>query len=119
MPETDQADIPALLALPAGQPAPAIYPELHVVTRPDLWRELRESFQLDHNVSDPRVQQELAWLKRHPQYLRNLSSRLEQHLAYIHQRVSDRDLPGEIALLPIVESAMDPYAFSPGGAAGL
>ena len=100
-------------------PAPTISPQLTLVQQPDLWRDIRNSFQLDHNVSDRRVQQELAWLKRHPQYLNRLHSRLEQYLAYIHQRVVDRDLPGEIALLPIVESALDPYAFSPGGAAGL
>jgi membrane-bound lytic murein transglycosylase D len=96
-----------------------IAPELKVIEKPDLWRNLRESFRLDHHVSDRRVQQELAWLKRHPQYLPNLHARLERYLGYIHQRVIDRDLPGEIALLPIVESALDPYAFSPGGAAGL
>jgi membrane-bound lytic murein transglycosylase D len=44
---------------------------------------------------------------------------LNAYLAYIHQRVVDRGLPGEIALLPVVESALDPYAFSHGGAAGL
>jgi len=102
-----------------GRPAPMIAPELKVIEKPDLWRNLRESFRLDHHVSDRRVQQELAWLKRHPQYLPNLHARLERYLGYIHQRVIDRDLPGEIALLPIVESALDPYAFSPGGAAGL
>jgi membrane-bound lytic murein transglycosylase D len=109
------AAVPALLEIPA----PEITPQLTVLQRLDLWRELRGSFQLDHHVDHPRVQQELAWLKRHPRYLNNLHARMEQYLAYIHQRVTDRDLPGEITLLPIVESALDPYAFSPGGAAGL
>jgi len=99
--------------------APEIAPTLSVLEPPDLWREIRNSFELDHNLSDTRVQQELAWLKRHPKYLLNLQTRLDQYLAYIHQRVADRGLPGEITLLPIVESALDPYAFSPGGAAGL
>lgn len=123
---TDAASVPAangqsaaVIEAEPATPAPTIKPQITVLQRPDLWRDLRNSFQLDHNVSDRRVQQELAWLRRHPQYLNNLHSRLEQYLAYIHQRVSDRDLPGEIALLPIVESALDPYAFSPGGAAGL
>ncbi len=116
-PESQDSD--AVVMLLPSVPAPAIEPQLTILERPDLWRELRASFQLDHNVDDPRVQQELAWLKRHPRYLQNLHSRLEQYLAYIHQRVTDRDLPGEITLLPIVESALDPYAFSPGGAAGL
>jgi membrane-bound lytic murein transglycosylase D len=85
----------------------------------DLWSRLRASFRLDHAVHEQRVQQELRWLRRHPQYLAHLADRMDRHLAYIHGEVVDRGLPGELALLPIVESALDPYAFSPGGAAGL
>jgi membrane-bound lytic murein transglycosylase D len=44
---------------------------------------------------------------------------MDRFLAYIHRAVADRDMPSELALLPIIESALDPYAFSPGGAAGL
>jgi hypothetical protein len=102
-----------------GVSPPVITPEIEVLERPDLWRELRRSFTLDRHIDDRRVRQELAWFRRHPNYLPNLQPRLEQYLGYIFQRVVDRDLPGEIALLPIVESALDPYAFSPGGAAGL
>lgn len=86
---------------------------------PDLWADMRASFQLDHGLSQRRVQQELAWLKRNPQYLPRLKSRLQRYLPYIHGEVTARGLPGELALLPIVESALDPYAFSHGGAAGL
>ncbi len=86
---------------------------------PDLWREIRSSFRLDHHLHNKRVQQEIRWLTDHPQYLINLKSRMGRYLAYIHSRVQTRNLPGELTLLPIIESALDPYAFSPGGAAGL
>ncbi len=110
---------PAEAAGPVAEPPPSIAPVLQVRQRPDLWRDIRASFELEHHLDEKRVQQELRWLKRHPRYLARLEARLAQHLAYIHQRVIDRGMPGEIALLPIVESALDPYAFSPGGAAGL
>jgi membrane-bound lytic murein transglycosylase D len=114
------SDAPATISTPLeGRLPPAIHPSLQVRQAPDLWRNIRDTFAFEHNVDNPRVQAELAWFARHPKYLQNLRPRLEQHLAYIHQRVVDRGLPGEIALLPIVESALDPYAFSPGGAAGL
>ncbi|MCZ6641748.1 MAG: LysM peptidoglycan-binding domain-containing protein [Gammaproteobacteria bacterium] len=90
-----------------------------VTENPDLWREIRNSFQLDHNLTNRRVQQEIRWLTDHPRYLENLKSRMSRYLAYIHNQVRERNLPGELALLPIIESALDPYAFSPGGAAGL
>lgn len=86
---------------------------------PDLWADIRRGFRLDHRTDQKRVQQELRWLKRHPTYLNHMQSRLARHLAYIHQQVEERGMPSELALLPIVESALDPYAFSHGGAAGL
>ncbi|HEX7037246.1 MAG TPA: LysM peptidoglycan-binding domain-containing protein [Pseudomonadales bacterium] len=90
-----------------------------VPVTPDLWADLRQSFELDHALDQRRVQQELRWLKRHPEYLPRLRDRLQRYLPYIHAEVTRRGLPGELALLPIVESALDPYAFSHGGAAGL
>ncbi len=86
---------------------------------PSLWAEIIADFQLDRHLDRNRVQQELRWMKRHPSYLHNMRARLERHLAYIHAQVEARGMPGELALLPIVESALDPYAFSHGGAAGL
>jgi len=90
-----------------------------VIPDPDLWADIRQGFQLDRYLHEQRVQQELSWLERHPSYLQNMQPRLARHLAYIYQQVQARGMPSEIALLPIVESALDPYAFSHGGAAGL
>ncbi len=106
----------ALLVEPVGVPwiAHRVIPP-----PPDLWADIRGSFTLDHAVKQQRVRQELHWLQRHPQYLLDLQDRLQRYLPYIHAEVSRRGLPGELALLPIVESALDPYAFSHGGAAGL
>jgi membrane-bound lytic murein transglycosylase D len=86
---------------------------------PDLWADIRQGFRLARHTGEKRVQQELRWLTRHPTYLENMSSRLGRYLAYIQSQVAARGLPSELALLPIVESALDPYAFSHGGAAGL
>ncbi len=90
-----------------------------VLPDPDLWADIRRGFVLDRHTDQKRVQQELRWLKRHPTYLNRMRSRLDRHLAYIHAQVEARGMPSELALLPIVESALDPYAFSHGGAAGL
>jgi membrane-bound lytic murein transglycosylase D len=86
---------------------------------PDLWADIRDAFRLDHALEQRQVQQELRWLQRHPQYLPRLQARLQRYLPYIVDEVRQRGLPGELVLLPIVESALDPYAFSHGGAAGL
>jgi membrane-bound lytic murein transglycosylase D len=106
--EIEPVALPAIDKKPLPPPKPV-----------DLWTEIRDSFALDHALDQPRVQQELRWLKRHPSYLPRLQARMQRYLPYIHQRVRERGLPGELTLLPIVESALDPYAFSHGGAAGL
>jgi len=121
----------AAVTAPAAEQAPVVTPLVAPVAvpriarrtlpppQPDLWREIRADFALEHYLDQRRVRQELAWLKRHPRYLPRLQSRLQRYLPHIHAEVRARGLPGELALLPIVESALDPYAFSHGGAAGL
>lgn len=86
---------------------------------PDLWEAIRGSFELDHAPNRRRVQQQLRWLQSHPQHLMSLQDRMQRYLPYIHAEIRARGLPGELALLPILESALDPYAFSRSGAVGL
>jgi membrane-bound lytic murein transglycosylase D len=121
------ADAPAqpLVAAPEIQPVIAVSPpEIHPVVTfelaatPSLWADMRSTFELDHHIEHKAVAAELRWLRNHPNYLIRLGKRLQRHMAYVHAQVTDGGLPGEIALLPIVESAFDPYAFSHGGAAG-
>ena len=85
----------------------------------DLWRTLRDSLQLDHRIDEKRVQQEIRWMQNHPEYWERLAPRMQRYLPYILSQVTHRELPAELALLPIIESALDPYAFSPYGASGL
>ncbi len=85
---------------------------------PSLWRNMRSRMLLDHFLEEKRVQQEIAWLQRNPRYLHRLEARMQRYLPYIFEQTQLRDFPAEIALLPIVESALDPFAFSHGGASG-
>ena len=85
----------------------------------DFVRELSNSFELDHRLHNDRVQREIAWLQRNPNYFITLQPRLARYLPYICERVLSRNLPGELCLIPIIESSLDPFAFSSGGAAGL
>ena len=84
----------------------------------DLWAVMRRSMHMDLHLEEKRVQQEIAWLKRHPHYLTRLGERMQTYLPYVFREIALNDVPAELALLPIVESALDVYAFSHGGAAG-
>ncbi len=85
----------------------------------NFWYELRNEFQLPEPPDNYRVRMHRKWYQRHPGYLDRVLTRAKPYLWYIRYELLSRGMPGEIALLPVVESAFDPYADSPGKAAGL
>lgn len=99
---------PSLIEDPVAPMAPA-----------ELWQRVRNGFALDHEVDRRRVQLELKWYRDNPDYVRRVAKRAEPHLHYIVGELEKRGMPLEFALLPIVESAYDPFAYSHGRAAGL
>jgi len=66
-----------------------------------------------------RVDEHIAWFMKHPDYLERVSRRAQPYLHLVVSEVEKEGLPIEIALLPIVESAYYPFAYSHGTAAGL
>lgn len=85
----------------------------------DLWQRILKQFRLDIEQDNPRIQAQLNWYKRHQSYLDRVGARGERYLYFIAEQIEARDIPGEIALLPIVESAFDPFAYSHGRASGV
>lgn len=84
----------------------------------DLLADMRASFSLEPIINS-RVESELNWYLKHPDYLQRVFTRSQRYLPHIVAQIEDRGLPLELALLPIVESAFDPFAYSHGRAAGL
>ena len=84
----------------------------------DLWQQLRAHFALPEQ-DNKRIGTHRNWYIRHPEYLRRVAQRAQRYAGYIHEEIRRRDMPAEIVLLPIVESAYDPFAYSHGRAAGL
>jgi membrane-bound lytic murein transglycosylase D len=85
---------------------------------PDVWKVLRQQLTLNHDVHRPEVQAQLRWLMTHPNYLGQLA-KAEPYIYHIVTEIKRRHLPGEIALIPMIESSFDPFAYSGAGAAGL
>jgi len=84
----------------------------------DVLAKLRRGFTLSY-VDNPRTAAERKWFAKHPDYLDRVFTRAQRYLPYIVAELERRNLPLELALLPIVESAYDPFAYSHGRAAGL
>ncbi|RUR34802.1 LysM peptidoglycan-binding domain-containing protein [Vreelandella andesensis] len=89
----------------------------------DAWSTLRDSFQWQEKNLPADVQARIdEWIEHYrssPQNIVAITERATPWLAWITQQVSERGLPGEIALIPFVESSFDTNALSHRGAAGL
>jgi membrane-bound lytic murein transglycosylase D len=85
---------------------------------PDLFVRLRGGFQLG-DVDETQIDRELNWYANHPDYLERVWGRAEHYMHYIVGQLNARSMPLELALLPVVESAFEPYAYSRARAAGL
>jgi membrane-bound lytic murein transglycosylase D len=97
----------------------AIARNVPAVNVPDVWDVLRSEFTLSHEVARPEVQEQIRWLAAHPSYLHKVSRQSEPYIYHVLAEIRKRKLPGELALLPMIESAYDPFAYSGAGAAGL
>jgi len=84
----------------------------------DLWQRLRANYALP-DINNTRIQNEVDWYARHPKYLSRVRERAAPYMHYIVEEVEKRNMPAEIALLPVVESAFQPFAYSHGRAAGI
>jgi len=84
----------------------------------EFWERLRTGFKLPSQLT-PSVQTHVDSFSSHSHHIEKILQRGEPYLFYILSRVEERGLPAELALLPVIESAFDPFASSPAGAAGI
>jgi membrane-bound lytic murein transglycosylase D len=85
----------------------------------DLFDRMRAGFKLEDGAGYHAVDQELHWYASNPDYLQRAFSRADLYLYYIVTELERRGMPLELALLPVVESAFEPYAYSRARASGL
>lgn len=124
---TSQTTEPAVLSksLPVEDTVAASIAETEIITLPalpaeatDVWARLRNNYSLPV-LENKRIQREIDWYARHPNYMNRVNDRATPYMHYIISEIEQRGMPGEIALLPIVESAFQPFAYSHGRAAGI
>lgn len=84
----------------------------------DIFDRIRAGFQLED--ADARaIDQQVRWYVSHPPYLERTFGRGEAYLHHIVSELESRGMPLELALLPVVESAFEPFGYSHARAAGL
>ena len=106
----------------AEEPAAAIAdpapPETILIPADSLWKRIRAGFALPE-LESPLVARHEAWYLNRPDYVQRMIERSRLYLYFIVDEVEKRKMPMEIALLPMIESAYNPTAYSRAHAAGI
>ena len=85
----------------------------------DLWEKIGANLTLPRHLDHRAVKGRLAWYARNQEYLDRVSERSRPYLYHVVSEVEKRGMPLELALLPIVESAFHPFAYSRSHASGI
>ena len=111
---------PAAEAPPAVVALPPAFEDIDDVPMPDpdLWQRIRKGFAMEA-MDSPLVAEHEAWYTSRPEYIRRFVDRGSLYLHYIVEQVEKRNMPMEVALLPVIESAFNPMAYSRAKASGI
>jgi peptidoglycan lytic transglycosylase D len=85
----------------------------------DLWFLIKDELEFDRNTNKRSVKDKTAWFARNQEYIDRVADRAQPYLFHIITKLKERDMPLDLALLPIVESAYQPFAYSPSRASGI
>ncbi|MCB1703406.1 MAG: LysM peptidoglycan-binding domain-containing protein [Halioglobus sp.] len=120
--------VPAVTAAPAAPSKPAKTAAAATPAQPDaasppdqpsdLWERIRQDLRWQETQS-VRIDKAREGYLRHSTHVPEVAGRADHYLYYIVEEVQKRNMPVEIALIPMLESDWDPFAASPSGAAGL
>ncbi|HZQ61611.1 MAG TPA: transglycosylase SLT domain-containing protein [Casimicrobiaceae bacterium] len=111
----------APIAAPAPDPFhPTAAAALEELPQPaeDLWDRIRARFTLPE-IDNADVAKWEQWYASRPEYVARMIDRSRRFLYYVVVEVEARNMPAEVALLPMVESAYNPNAMSTSRASGL
>jgi membrane-bound lytic murein transglycosylase D len=117
-PPAPVASPPVVQAAPSAAPVVVAPTPAPGSQHRDLWDRMRAGFTMPE-LDSPLVQEKERFYAGKPEALQRMFSRGNRYLYYIVEEVEKRGMPTELALLPFVESAMNPVALSSAQAAGL
>ena len=104
-------------------PETALATEPEIITEanpvaPDLWPRIRNGFAM-RDLDSKLVAKHEKWYASRPDYVARMTDRARRYLYFITEEVERRGMPSEIALLPMIESAFNPGAYSTSRASGI
>jgi membrane-bound lytic murein transglycosylase D len=84
----------------------------------DVWGRIRNGFGIP-DLENPLVVSQTNWYSTRPEYIQRTTLRASRYLFHVLQELEKRDMPTELALLPFIESAFNPEAYSSAKASGM
>ena len=84
----------------------------------DLWSRIKDGYAMP-NIESAYTSKHQDWYASNPDYLKRMFERSQKYLFHIVEEVQKRNMPTEIALLPMIESAYNPQAYSRSSASGI
>ena len=87
----------------------------------DLWSRLRAGYRMNAGrpIYNQRIEGQKGWFTSRQDYLNRLTARASRYLYHTVREAERRNIPTELALLPVIESSYDPSGTSSAAAAGL
>lgn len=117
--ETDSVRAPNYQVRIKHKPAPRVLAPVVAQAPQDVWVRMRQGFALQDVDLNPRIEQQRLWFANNARSVEVLGDRGSLYMHYIVERLEERDMPLELALLPAIESAYNPMAYSRAHAVGL
>ncbi len=88
------------------------------IERDDLWQRIKNGYAMPESTS-PLTRNHEQWYSARPDYVKRMVERSQRYLFHVVEEVEKRGMPTEIALLPMIESAYNPNAYSTSHASGI
>ena len=86
----------------------------------DIWQRMRDGFKLQNEIGfNPRIERQRLWFVSNPSFLQSASDRGSLYIHYVVEQLQRHNMPLELALLPVIESAYNPMAYSRSHAVGI
>ena len=114
-PESKDQDILPPLTEQSGEQSGS---EIAAVDNNSLWQRIKNGYAMPE-LKSPFTATHESWYAARPDYVKRMMGRSQKYLYHIVEEVQKRGMPTEIALLPMVESAFNPQAYSTSRASGI
>jgi len=86
----------------------------------DIWERIRQGYKLQDRIgTNPRIERQRLLFASRPQTITISAQRGSPYIHFVVEQLDEKNMPLELALLPVIESSYNPLAYSRSSAAGI